>query len=163
MLRLWKFKKRETTEGGATAVEMALITPVFFMLLIGITETSMIETAQQLMENAAYNTSRLAKTGYTAAGQSQSQTVTGIMNKELQAFGSFFDTTKITMTSLAYSSFTAAAGGTGGTNGLGTTQQIVVYTFTYPWKIFTPMIGNLIGTDGKITLTAKIVVHNEPY
>jgi len=151
---------------GATAVEMALLTPVFFMLLMGTMEIMLIETAQALMENAAYNTSRLAKTGYTNNGQSLSQTVSQELVNELHSFGTFIDTTQVTMTSTAYNSFSAI--GAGGTNGLGTPQHIVVYNVTYPWKIFTPLIGALIGSqdangDWIITLTSHIVVRNEPY
>lgn len=155
------FARCGKSERGSTAVEMAMIIPIFLMVMVGITETTMLEAAQQIMENAAYNTSRLAKTGYTDDGKTQAETVNAIMAKELQSFGTFFDITKVTMTSKAYSSFSSI--GTGGTSGLGTAKQIVVYTITYPWKIFTPMIGDLMGTDGIINLTTRIVVQNEPY
>lgn len=159
--RIWKIKTKKETRRGATAVEMALIAPVFFMLLVGITEMTLIETAQQLLENAAYNTSRLAKTGFISTGQTQAQTVSQIMNKELQSFGTFIDTSQVALTSTAYNTF--ASIGTGGTSGLGSAKQIVVYTISYPWKLFTPMIGSIIGTNGAVTLTARIVVRDEPY
>lgn len=158
---IWQRKTKHNSRKGATAVEMALLTPVFFMLLIGITEMSLIEAAQQLLENAAYNTSRLAKTGFVTNGQTQGQTVSQIMTQELQSFGTFIDTSKVTMTSTAYGSFSGIGGA--GTAGYGTAQQIVVYVVSYPWTLFTPMIGNIIGTNGKITLTSRIVVRNEPY
>jgi hypothetical protein len=161
-LTIWRHATRRHARRGATAVEMALITPFFFMLLIGITETTLIETAQQLLENAAYNTSRLAKTGYVASGQTQAQTVAQIMTQELQSFGTFIDTTQVTVTSTAYGTFGGIGGG-GGVNGLGNAQQIVVYTISYPWKLFTPMMDNIIGTNGFITLTSRVVVRNEPY
>lgn len=158
---MWTRYKKDRRRKGATAVEMALLTPVFFMLMIGITETTLIETAQQLLENAAYNTSRLAKTGFVTSGQTQAQTVSQIMTQELQSFGTFINTANVTVTSTAYSSFTNI--GAGGAAGYGTSGQIVVYTISYPWTLFTPMIGNIIGTNGKITLTSRIVVRNEPY
>lgn len=150
---------------GATAVEMALLSPVFFLLMIGITEIAMMLTTQQLLENATFNTSRLAKTGYanTAGGQTQSQTVNQVLNNELQSFGSLINISNISMTSTSYTSFTAAGSGTGGTSGLGTQQQIVVYTVSYPWTLFTPMLNTIIGTNGVVTLTSQIVVRNEPY
>jgi Flp pilus assembly protein TadG len=148
--RFWKPATRKNGKRGATATEMALITPMFFLLLMGITELSFIEAAQQLLENAAYNTSRLAKTGYNTNGKTQAQTVSQVLTNELQSFGSWFDTTKVMMTSVSYNTF--ASIGTGGTAGLGNPDQIVVYTITYPWKLLTPMIGNLIGTNGVITL-----------
>jgi Flp pilus assembly protein TadG len=166
--RLRRGSLASARQKGATAVELALIAPVFFLLLIGITETCLIEAGQQLLENATFNTSRLAKTGYSANGQTQAQTVNAILVNELQSFGSLFDTTQVTMTSTAYNSFTNAAAGSGGTSGLGNPEQIVVYTVTYPWKLFTPMIGQIIGTQNAsgnwvINLTSQIVVRDEPY
>jgi len=152
---------------GATAVEMALLTPVFFLLLIGITEFCLVLTAQQLIENAAYNASRLAKTGYVNGAMTQPQTVLQVVTNELSSFGSLIDTSKITTTATAYGSFTGI--GTGGTNGYGTQQQIVVYTISYPWTLFTPMMGQIIGTWSSSTnswvlnLSSRIVVRNEPY
>jgi Flp pilus assembly protein TadG len=161
MNRLWKARTQQDARRGATAVEMALLTPVFFMLFMGAIELGLIEAGQQLMENAAYNTSRLAKTGFVTNGESQAQTVSQEMVNELQSFGNFFDTTKVTMTSVAYNTF--ASIGTGGAAGLGIPTQIVVYTINYPWPFFTPMIASILGTKGVINLTARIVVRNEPF
>lgn len=160
------FRSKRRTCRGATAVEMALLAPAFFLLLLGTSEIALIETAQQLLENATYNTTRLAKTGYSNTGQTQSQTVGQILNTELQSFGTFIDTSQVTMTSTAYSTF--ASIGSGGTSGMGTQQQIVVYTVTYPWKLFTPLLGEIIGTRDNqgnwvLNLTSRIVVRNEPY
>lgn len=152
---------------GATAVEMALIAPVFFTLMVGLTEMTLMMTAQQLMESAAYNTSRLAKTGYTAVGKTQMDTVSQILNQQLSGLGSFIDMTQVTMTSKAYETF-ASIGSGEGSEGLGTPEQIVVYTVTYPWKFLTPMIGSLIGTQDSqgnwvVNIQSRIVVRNEPY
>jgi Flp pilus assembly protein TadG len=147
---------------GVTAVEMALIAPAFFLLLMGTIEIALVETAQQLIENAAFNASRLAKTGYTTAGLTQTQSVTQLMNNELQSYGNLINTAAVTMTSTAYNSFTATAGA--GTAGLGATQQIVVYTISYPWKIFTPMLDDIVGdVHGNLNLRSQIVVRNEPF
>ena len=148
---------------GVTAVEFAMLAPTFFLMLMGITETSLMMGAQQLLENAAFNTSRLAKTGYTGAGQTQAQSVNQILMNELQSYGTLITTKNVTMTESAYNSFSAAGSGTGGTAGYGTQQQIVVYTVTYPWKLFTPMLSAFMGTSGVVNLTSTIVVRNEPY
>jgi Flp pilus assembly protein TadG len=154
------------SRSGSTAVEMAMIAPVFFFLLMGMVEITMMLTTQQLLENASYNTSRLAKTGYASSGQTQAQTVVQVLNTELQSFGTLIDTSKVTMTEMDYNSFSAI--GSGGTSGLGTPEQIVVYTVTYPWKFFTPMIGEILGVldangNWVVNLTSRIVVRNEPY
>ncbi len=147
---------------GAVAVEMALIAPALFLILIGTMESALMFGAQQLLENAAYNTSRLAKTGFITSGQTQAQTVSQILTTELQSYGTLINTANVTMTESDYNSFSSAAQG-GGTSGYGTQQQIVVYTITYPWKLFTPMMSAIIGTNGIVNLTSTIVVRNEPY
>jgi len=155
-------RSQERMRRGSTAVEMALLAPAFFLLLMGVTETGLMFGAQQLLENATFNTSRLAKTGYVANGQTQGQTVSQILTTELQSYGSLINTANVTMTEADYNSFTNAAAG-GGASGYGAQQQIVVYTVTYPWKLFTPILSNLIGTNGIVGLTSTIVVRNEPY
>jgi len=148
---------------------MALLVPVFFLLLLGITESCLVMTAQQLLENAAFNASRLAKTGYVASGSTQTQTVLQVVTNELSSFGTFFDTSKITTSATTYGTFASSGSGAGGTNGYGSAQQIVVYTVTYPWKLFTPMLGQVIGTwnvatsSWVVNLSSQIVVRNEPY
>ena len=82
-----------------------------FLLLIGSTEMSLIESGPQLLENATFNTSRLAKTGYSAGGETQAQTVNQILDNELQSFGTLFNTGNVTMTETDYNSFTSAATG----------------------------------------------------
>ena len=147
---------------GSVVVEMALLSPMFFLFLMGTTESCMMLGAQQLLENATYNTSRLAKTGYVSSGQTQSQTVSQVLTTELQSYGALINTANVTMTETSYNSFTAAAAG-GGTAGYGTQQQVVVYTVKYPWKLFTPMLSAIIGSNGIVNLTSTIVVRNEPY
>jgi hypothetical protein len=50
-----------------------------------------------------------------------------------------------------------------GSEGIGAAGNIVVYRITYPWQVMTPLIGNIIGHDGIINLSAYSVVKNEPY
>lgn len=166
---MWIRKTKGEKRRGSTAVEMAFIAGPFFFLLLGMVEVSLLLTAQQLMENVTYNVSRMASTGYVASGSSQLATINSLVNQELSGFGSFFDTTQVTVTSTSYSSFAAAQTGTNGTNGFGTPQQIVVYTVSYPWQFLTSMIGSLMGTCGSqtntctMTISSQMVVRNEPY
>jgi len=147
---------------ATTAVEMALIAPIFFLFLIGITEICFMLGAQQLLEHTAFGVSRLAKTGYATQGLTQSQTIDAIMKKELQSYGTFIDVNQVTLTATAYSNFAAISSGQGSA-GYGNAQQVVVYTITYPWKLFTPMMSAIIGKNGFINLNSQFVVRNEPY
>ena len=154
---------KDASRRGSVVVEMALIAPVFFLMLMGLTETCLMLGAQQLLESAAFNASRLAKTGYISGSQTQSQTVMHVLISELQNYGALINTTNVTMTEMSYTSFSASGTGTGGTSGFGTPQQIMVYTVTYPWTLFTPMMSAFMGTGGIVKLTSTIVVRNEPY
>jgi Flp pilus assembly protein TadG len=41
--------------------------------------------------------------------------------------------------------------------------DIVVYTVTYPWPVFTPILKPFFGNSSTFTLQASAVVKNEPY
>jgi Flp pilus assembly protein TadG len=158
------FSERHRASKGTTAIEFALIAPTFFLLFIGLVEISLIMLAQNLLENATFNASRMAKTGYVVNGETQMQTVIGVLDTELGSLAPLLDVGKITMTSTAYGNLSQIGQPGQGTTGLGTAQQVVVYTVSYPWQIFTPIISTIIGDDnGIITLTSRIVVRNEPY
>ncbi len=50
-----------------------------------------------------------------------------------------------------------------GTIGLGGPGDIVVYTASYPWPIYTPLIQQFFGNNGTVAISASSVVKNEPY
>jgi Flp pilus assembly protein TadG len=58
MLRL-----RRGGEDGSVAVEFAIIAPVFFFLMFVIAETALVFVAEQVMDNAVFETARLIRTG----------------------------------------------------------------------------------------------------
>lgn len=163
--RLLSFRSKHSKgERGVTAIEFALIAPLLIMLLVGITEMSLVLLANHLLENATYNASRTGKTGYVAAGQTQLETVTGVLLARLSGLAPLIDPTKITITTTSYGSLSDIGQPDEGTeSSLGTASEVVVYTITYPWTMFTPLIGNLIGDANRvINLTSRIVVRNEP-
>ncbi len=54
------------------AIEFAIIAPVFFFLMFVIAETALVFIAEQVMDNAVFETSRLIRTGQVQiAGMSQ--------------------------------------------------------------------------------------------
>lgn len=50
-------------QGGAAAVEFAVIAPIFFFLMFVIAETALIFIAEQVMDNSVFETARLIRTG----------------------------------------------------------------------------------------------------
>lgn len=164
---MWGLLKRKTprqdSQKGTTAVEMALIAPVVFLLLMGTVEMSLLLLTQHLLESATYNASRLGKTGYVTAGLTQDATVKARLMSALGNGSMFIDTAHVTFSAASYSSLGSLGSGSG-TAGYGSTGDIVVYTVSYPWKLFTPLMAQIIGdNDGYITLSARMVVKNEPY
>jgi Flp pilus assembly protein TadG len=186
---------RATTRGtllrdqsGITALEFAMITPVFLLMIIGILEFSSIMFTTAVMESATNITSRLGKTGYVAEGGTREQQ---IIDSVANRTAGLLDPQKITIESKAYSNFNkigqpepclspnvSPCPGTPGINfidingngawdadmgkaGLGNAGDVVVYTVTYPWPVMTPLIGNIIGNTFNITV--RTVVRNEPY
>ena len=60
-------------ERGAAAVEFAIVAPFFFFLMFVIAETAMIFVAEQVMDNAVFESARLIRTGQVQkAGMSAS-------------------------------------------------------------------------------------------
>ena len=50
-----------------------------------------------------------------------------------------------------------------GKNGAGDFSQVVQYTIDYDWKLMTPFVAAVMGTNGKVHLRASMVVRNEPW
>lgn len=176
-------------EGGVTALEFAVVAPVFMLLLMGIVEFALIMVVYNVMEGATAVSSRLGKTGYTAAGVTREQT---IMSAITTRAGSLIDPLSLTVTSKFYKQYDqindpepysdANANGSYdagetytdingngqwdpdmGASGYGSAGDIVVYQVSYPWAISTPVISSLVGAGGIYTITTHAVVKNEPY
>ena len=172
---------------GVTAVEFALIAPVLLLMVMGTTEVGLMMFAQNVMEGSAFSGSRTGKTGYVADGLTQEETIVQTINERA---GVLMDTDNISVTSLTYSEFGDVGqpepfvdtNGNGvrdygenytdvngdgeysddmGIAGFGTGQEITMYTITYDWPIFSPLLQPIMGETK--TLTAVTVVKNEPY
>lgn len=176
-------------QDGATAIEFALISPILILFVIGIIEVSMMLLAQNILESATFIAARTSKTGYTADGITREDTIMQALNERASAF---LDVSKIKINSLSYNEFgdigqpepfvDANANGVRdsgenytdvnhnskydsdmGSGGAGGAGQLVVYTVTYPWHVFTPIMSQFVGANGIINLTARTVVRNEPF
>lgn len=181
--RLWRARE------GASALEFAILAPVFLLLIFAITEFSLIMLVSNIMENATSITSRLGRTGYSEATLSREDTIRAQVE---QRAGVFLDPARLTISAKSYSLFNqigdaepwndtnhngiAEAGeytdinGNGvydtdmGSAGYGGADDVVVYTVRYPWTILTPILREILGdANGEFPITAHAVVKNEPY
>ncbi|MGB4100859.1 MAG: TadE/TadG family type IV pilus assembly protein [Alphaproteobacteria bacterium] len=171
------------------AIEFAMLAPAYFLLIIGIMECSLMMFAQHVLESASANASRIGKTGYVGTNETRQQT---IMDTITHLAGFIMDPSKIVVTSTTYQSFGSIGAGesfidangngqweTGenytdsngngqydtdvGTSGMGNAGDIVVYTISYPWPVMTPVMSDIVGTNGVLNLASRVVVKNEPY
>ena len=168
---LWPFKSKKgktnvIDSNGATAVEFALIAPVFFLVFFGIFEVGAILLVQTSLETSILQVSRFGRTGGSVTGQTSSETAISLANQ--YSFG-LVNPANLVLTVTPYSSFSAmptlSNAPTGGTQNFGTGNQDVLYTLSYNWTFFTPLVGNLLSPtgNGSIKLTASAVVQNEPF
>lgn len=174
---------------GITTLEFALVAPVLLTMVFGIVEIGVLLFTSMVIESAVSNTSRLGKTGYTGTNISRQQT---IMNMLTTSSKGMLDMSKVVITTKSYSNFDKVGdpepytdlnnNGTRNSNepyndingngqydtdmgkaGLGGADDVVVYTVSYPWQIMTPVLQQLMGTNGTYTLSSRVVVKNEPY
>ncbi|WP_013501443.1 TadE/TadG family type IV pilus assembly protein [Rhodopseudomonas palustris] len=157
---------------GATAVEFAMVAPIFFALLFAIIEISMIFFAGQVLETAVQDSSRLILTRQaqeSAMNQEGFKTEVcnrvkalldcGVVRVDVQNYGSDFsnvslvtpiDNDKNFIDNMKYD-----IGGPG---------DIIVVRVFYQWPLFVTRLGfdpsNLAG--GKRLLTATAAFRNEP-
>lgn len=176
-------------EQGVAAIEFAMLAPVFIAFVLATLEFSTAYFTQQVMENVSYNITRLAKTGFIEAGQTQEQTIMALLEARLDGL---IDTDDITIDSTTYEEFSdidanepyvdannngvrddgenytdsnhnGEYDGALSVTGYGQAGQITVYEVTLPWRVMTPILSDLVGEDGQVMLTSHIVVRNEPY
>lgn len=180
--RLWR------DESGTTAIEFAFIGTVVIYFMVGILEFSLAMAVGNSLEASTNLSSRLGKTGFIdeEAQLTQEQT---IMEEVERRVGPLIDMEKLDMTHEVFNDFDSltnpdlledknadgdtddpgewtdvdADGFKDGADGVGSSGNIVVYRITYPWEVYTPLMGKIIGNDGIINLVAYSVVKNEPY
>lgn len=170
---------------GTTAIEFAFVAGPVIYMMVGIIEFSVAMTVANSLEAATNLSSRLGKTGYVADQLDQKATIEEEIERRV---GPLIDMSKLEIKTTAFKDFedldvqdpwndannddipqdgewtdTNGNGFCDGCSGLGSGENVAIYTITYPWKIMTPLIGAFVGENGIITLTAYSVVKNEPY
>lgn len=173
---------------GITALEFAVIAPVFLVIVMGVIELSMIMYANTILEAATNSTARFGKTGFDPSGTTREQAIIDSIHTRSAGL---LDTSRINMVTKVYADFSKIGqpepclnpnrppcNGTPGVNfadvngngtwdsdmgaaGLGNGGDVVVYTVNYPWRVMTPIVSSIIGQT--INITVRSVVRNEPF
>jgi len=162
---------------GSTAVEFALVAPVFFALLFAILETAIVFFAGQVLESVTQNSARMIMTGQAQSnGWQQSDFKSNAVCPSLSLASVLFDCANgISIDVQSYSGFgniTINSQIDGGGNFIVPTSyspggpgQIVVVRLFYQWPLFVTGLGYNITnlTGSKRLLVATAAFQNEPY
>jgi Flp pilus assembly protein TadG len=70
---------------GVTAIEFALVAPIFFFLIFVIFETAIIFVAEQVMDNAVFESARLIRTGQAQNGPGADPSAAPMTKAEFKA------------------------------------------------------------------------------
>ncbi len=163
------FKRLRKQKDGATAVEFALVAPIFFLLMMGIVEFSLIMFASSVVENATTMAARYGITGDNYSAPDAFQQNTAGLSREAfiesaikDLSSGLLDPEKVDITHKTFSSLGSGAQTSSGAYGDG--GDTVLYTVTYAWPIFTPLFGEFFADgDGNFTITSAVLVANEEF
>jgi len=174
---------------GVAALEFALGAPVVVLSVTGLIELSMVLFVTSLMEGGIRDASRFGITGYIPPGTTREAQIRKIVG---DATVGLIDMDAAVIETLVYPSFNDVGkpepftdtngngnydtgepytdiNGNGqwdsdmGAAGLGGPNDIVLYKITTDWRLMTPLMVPLMGSDGKMTLSASVAVRNEPF
>jgi Flp pilus assembly protein TadG len=159
-------------EDGSVVVEFAIIAPIFFFLMFVIAETALVFIAEQVMDNAVFETARLIRTGQVQSMSDEEfeAAVCGRMSVfincdsanfyiDVQSFDSFNDMV-LTPPLDEDEEFDEPAG-----FDFGTASKIVVMRVYYQWPT-NPIFGALSLknlANGKRLIGSFAAFCNEPY
>ncbi len=185
--RRWSDLRRQNL--GAALIEFAFAAPLVILCVAAVIEFGMIMFVDSLLEGAVRQASRFGITGYAPAGVSRADLITQTI---VDGAVGLVQASDITITTLVYSSFSSIgqpepfvdANGNGtydagetfsdvngngkwdadmGAAGVGGPGDVVVYTATVNWPLMTHLLDDVIGSAGRIRLSASTTVRNEPW
>lgn len=158
--RLFAIVRRfRRSNDGATAIETAMVLPMVIWLIMGILEMGIVFHIASLSNFAVNESARLGKTGALYGQTDREQVVYNSINRYL---GSWVrQEGDLNLSTQSYGTFTDF--NSAGTPGTGRGGDIVMYTVTYKWQVFTPILAQLVGEDGVFNITSRVLMKNENF
>ena len=187
------FRRFARQQSGAIALEMALVGPPFFLILLTIIDLGLMLANQSLLDGAARDAARLIRTGQV---QSATSPITTFQNLLCSDMGPVMTTAQCsanviftvqTFTSFGAVSFTPCVRNNNDTSGTGTLcswtpgtgGQIIGVQATYNRPFIIPWVGGCLsggscwaglgtasGTSsgtGSVPLISTVIFRNEPF
>lgn len=140
-------------QSGATLVEMAIVAPVFILVLLALVEMSVMFFTTLTMQYAVREGARFAITGQAGAGQ---QRYAAVIAKIRDSSLGMYDRVNpvISVNGTAYSSTTYSSGM------FGSAGSIIVLQLDSTWPVTTPILSTFF-KDGQYKFTVAATMRNE--
>ncbi|MBV9550915.1 MAG: pilus assembly protein [Alphaproteobacteria bacterium] len=162
------------SSSGVTAVEFAMITPVFLILVFGVFEVGIIFLAQSTLQNAVSQSARLIRTGQAQSGNLSASDFRARICGNFTSLLSCGAELQVDVQNFANFSTASYANplnpdGTINTNlqnySPGGSAQIVLVRATYSWPVMTPLLTPFLVNmaNNSHLLVASAAFRNEPY
>ena len=152
-----RFGQIVRSRSGQSLVEFALVAPLFFLLVFGITDFGRLFFTQETLQFALREAGRYAVTGQhmanpdTSVGGNLSRVDSIKTIAQQKAVGIITDPSQIVVSSGGVTGFAGNPGDT------------VVVSLTTDLKLITPMIGRFFGANQTYHFTVQTTFRNEPF
>lgn len=160
-LRLRPAAVRQAGQRGASAVEFALVAPLFFLLLFSIVDFGAMMWANLTMQQAVREGARYAVTGQTGLDPNTSapQRYRAVLEKIHDSSLGVYDMSNAQVTT--WVNGTSQANGSSMFGGAG---DIVVIQVTCNWPLMTPLVAAFYkSTGGKYRFNVAATMRNEAF
>lgn len=153
--------KTSRRQRGASAVEFALVAPVFFLLLFSIADFGMMMWANLTMQHAVREGARYAITGQDNLDPNTSaqQRYVAVLAKIHDSSLGVYDMSNATVTTWVNGTSQASGGSMFGGAG-----DLVVIQVNCSWPLLTPMVAAFFkSTGGKYNFSVAATMRNEAF
>jgi len=146
-------------QSGATVVEMAIIAPVFLLMLLALIEFSLMFFTTLTMQYAVREGARFAVTGQTSLDTSASQRYAAIIQNMKNNSLGMYDKLS-TVISVNGTSYPNSASYTSGM--FGKAGDLIVLQLDCDWVVTTPLLGAFF-SKGKYHFKVAATMRNEAF
>jgi Flp pilus assembly protein TadG len=144
------------SRSGQSLVEFALVAPLFFLLVFGITDFGRLFFTQETLQFALREAGRYAVTGQQMVDPNNA-------NAHLSRVDSIKAIAKQKAIGIDVSNITVSSPQGGLATPSGGPGDTVVVSLTTNLKLITPMIGRFFGPSQTYTFTVQTTFRNEPF
>ncbi|MBX3486211.1 TadE/TadG family type IV pilus assembly protein [Phenylobacterium sp.] len=154
-------------EGGATAIEFALVAPLLFFSLFSLIEIGMLGMMSSALDNAVVESARRIRTGRDDGPTSAASFKNQICDNMGGAVGSCLSRLTVSVQRFPkfYDANQVAAAQPAGEFNKGGPGDIVLVKANYRWPLMTPFLATAFNRDGpmQVTIASRTAFKNEPY